>query len=96
MAFRFCVTCTVYLAALVAAVDRSVYMDPNRPVNERVEAILEQMTLAEKQVCDTVRLCTIKPLYRVHTISDQCRSLSCSLHLCCAYKQYFMNVLDLE
>ena len=36
--------------AVVAAVDRSVYMDPKRSVNERVEAILKQMTLAEKQV----------------------------------------------
>ena len=29
-------------------VDTTVYMDPSRPVEERVEALLEQMTLEEK------------------------------------------------
>ena len=39
-----------HTTADIAAVDRSVYMDSDRPVNERVEAILKQMTLVEKQV----------------------------------------------
>ena len=75
MAFRFCVACGAILSAVFAAVDQSVYMDPNRPVNERVEAILEQMTLAEKQVNGTVHLCTVKSLHRVAYHVSACAAL---------------------
>ena len=36
-------SCTSY-----EEIDTSVYLDPSRPVNERVEALLAQMTINEK------------------------------------------------
>lgn len=40
--------CILFLHFLYAEVDNSIYMDANRPIEERIESLLGQMTLEEK------------------------------------------------